>query len=128
MFFMLYVRIEASITRLTLLILSIAFLFLEPVPKALVDDHAGIQALSQFTTPKQTLNTLLQSSNLPNSNKLARYETRRIKEVYQTVLRLNWPQEFAITGLGRKKVDSERAAAALACVQLQVRIDDKKTS
>ncbi|PIK35179.1 putative ATP-dependent RNA helicase DHX30 [Apostichopus japonicus] len=92
---------------------------MEPVPKALVDDHAGIQALSQFTTPKQTLNTLLQSSNLPNSNKLVRYETRRIKEVYQTVLRLNWPQEFAITGLGRKKVDSERAAAALACVQLQ---------
>ncbi|PIK46853.1 putative ATP-dependent RNA helicase DHX30 [Apostichopus japonicus] len=95
------------------------FVHEEPVPKALVDDHAGIQALSQFTTPKQTLNTLLQSSNLPNSNKLVRYETRRIKEVYQTVLRLNWPQEFAITGLGRKKVDSERAAAALACVQLQ---------
>lgn len=95
-------------------------LFPLELSKALIFDHAGFQALSQFGSPKQTLNNLLQSSQLPNSNRLIRYETRQVRDLHQTILRLKWPQEIAVAGLGRRKVDSERSAAALACVQLVV--------
>ena len=40
--------------------------------------------------------------------------------VKQSVLRVTWPEEFTVVGLGTKRVVAEKMAAALACAKLKV--------
>lgn len=88
--------------------------------RSFIQDNASIEALSQFPTPKQVLNDVITSATNSNLRQFLRYETRRVKDSSQTMLHLKWPQEFSVIGVGRRKADSERMAAALACSHLMV--------
>ncbi|KAJ8035548.1 ATP-dependent RNA helicase DHX36 [Holothuria leucospilota] len=86
--------------------------------RSFIQDSASVEALSQFPTPKQVLNDVITSATNSSLRQFLRYETRRVKDSSQTMLHLKWPQEFSVIGVGRRKADSEKMAAALACSHL----------
>ncbi len=81
----------------------------------------GEKALVEFENPKSCLHNTLA---LAVKDAAARYQYNLKQKagdpVKQSVLRVTWPEEFTVVGLGTKRAQAEKMAAALACAKLKV--------
>ncbi|KAJ8337092.1 hypothetical protein SKAU_G00383120 [Synaphobranchus kaupii] len=81
------------------------------------DDVAN--ALSLFPKPKAMLTQVIQVATSSSSlRELVQYETRGGK-VKTCQLTLRWPEEMTFVTSGRRRLEAERRAAALACLRLK---------
>ncbi|XP_033625167.1 ATP-dependent RNA helicase DHX30-like [Asterias rubens] len=80
----------------------------------------GEKALVEFQNPKSCLhNTLSMAVKDATGKYQYKLKQKAGDPVKQSVLRVTWPEEFTVVGLGTKRVVAEKMAAALACAKLK---------
>uniref|UniRef100_A0A672NTB5 RNA helicase n=1 Tax=Sinocyclocheilus grahami TaxID=75366 RepID=A0A672NTB5_SINGR len=79
-------------------------------------DPAVIEALSVFPKPKALLGSIIQVAT--SSNRLLQYRTTGGK-VKTCELTVRWPEEMTFTADGRRRLEAESNAAALACLRFK---------
>ncbi|XP_030630684.1 ATP-dependent RNA helicase DHX30 [Chanos chanos] len=85
----------------------------------LEEDPRVSLALSMFSTPKLLLSKVIQTATCSSRvRELVRYRTAGGK-VKTCDLMLYWPEEMIFTAKGRRKLEAETRAAALACLRLK---------
>ncbi|XP_038058115.1 ATP-dependent RNA helicase DHX30-like [Patiria miniata] len=84
----------------------------------------GEQALKDFRNPKSCLHNVL--SLVAKEGKASNMYQYKVQPapgmgnlVKQSVLRVTWPKEFTVVGLGTRRSQAEKMAAALACAKLK---------
>ncbi|KAG7330534.1 hypothetical protein KOW79_006756 [Hemibagrus wyckioides] len=83
------------------------------------EDPKVSEALSIFSKPKALLSRVIQVATTSDSvNELLRYRTVGGK-VKECELTLHWPEEMSFTARGRRRLEAETRAAALACLRLK---------
>ncbi|XP_041423235.1 ATP-dependent RNA helicase DHX30 isoform X2 [Xenopus laevis] len=85
----------------------------------LAEDANALQALGQFSQPKSVLATVVQrATSSSNSKDYIHYQCDggRIKSCQLT---LNWPEPLSFMARGRRRIEAENKAAALACQKLK---------
>ncbi|XP_022086589.1 putative ATP-dependent RNA helicase DHX30 [Acanthaster planci] len=83
----------------------------------------GERALEEFQNPKSCLhNVLALVAKDGKAGNVCQYKLQPAQgnsKVKQSVLSVTWPQEFTVVGLGRRRTQAEKMAAALACAKLK---------
>ncbi|XP_017327695.3 ATP-dependent RNA helicase DHX30 isoform X2 [Ictalurus punctatus] len=83
------------------------------------EDPKVSEALGIFSKPKALLARVIQVATTSESvNELLQYKTVGGK-VKECELTLRWPAEMSFTGRGRRRLEAETRAAALACLRLK---------
>ncbi|MCJ8731243.1 hypothetical protein PDJAM_G00197250 [Pangasius djambal] len=83
------------------------------------EDPKVSEALAIFSKPKALLARVIQVATTSSSvNELLRYRTVGGK-VKECELTLHWPEEMSFTAHGRRRLEAETRAAALACLRLK---------
>uniref|UniRef100_A0A8C1M6N2 RNA helicase n=1 Tax=Cyprinus carpio TaxID=7962 RepID=A0A8C1M6N2_CYPCA len=80
------------------------------------EDPAVTEALSIFPKPKAVLGSVIQVAT--SSNRLLQYRTTGGK-VKTCELTVRWPEEMTFTAHGRRRLEAESNAAALACLRFK---------
>uniref|UniRef100_W5L5V6 ATP-dependent RNA helicase DHX30 n=1 Tax=Astyanax mexicanus TaxID=7994 RepID=W5L5V6_ASTMX len=85
----------------------------------LQEDPKVTEALAIFPRPKVLLGKFIQVATSPNKiRELLRYRTEGGK-VKKCQLTVGWPEPMTFTAVGRRRLDAETRAAALACLKLK---------
>ncbi|KAK3545954.1 hypothetical protein QTP70_016947 [Hemibagrus guttatus] len=88
-------------------------------PEVVEEDPKVLEALSIFSKPKALLARVIQVATTSGSvNELLHYRTVGGK-VKECELTLHWPEEMSFTARGRRRLEAETRAAALACLRLK---------
>ncbi|XP_016103372.1 putative ATP-dependent RNA helicase DHX30 [Sinocyclocheilus grahami] len=83
------------------------------------EDPAVIEALSVFPKPKALLGSIIQVATSSNRvRELLQYRTTGGK-VKTCELTVRWPEEMTFTADGRRRLEAESNAAALACLRFK---------
>ncbi|KAF5890054.1 putative ATP-dependent RNA helicase DHX30, partial [Clarias magur] len=87
--------------------------------EVLEEDPEVSEALAIFSKPKELLARVIQVATTSNGvNELLHYRTVGGK-VKECKLTLRWPKEMCFTARGRRRLEAETRAAALACLKLK---------
>ncbi|KAG8443444.1 hypothetical protein GDO86_012012 [Hymenochirus boettgeri] len=85
----------------------------------LANDTDTLIALGQFPYPKSTLSTVMQrATSSPNARELIRYQMEG-GQIKTCRLTLMWPETLTFVARGRRRMEAENKAAALACQKLK---------
>ncbi|XP_060769902.1 ATP-dependent RNA helicase DHX30 isoform X2 [Neoarius graeffei] len=83
------------------------------------EDPKVLEALAIFSKPKALLARVIQVATTSGSvNELLHYRTAGGK-MKECELTLRWPEEMSFTAHGRRRLEAETRAAALACLRLK---------
>ena len=80
----------------------------------------GFEASQRFPNAKEKLHNVLQGAMKGHS---LVFDSREVEgKFWQSTLRIPWPRELSCYGEGPSRKEAERNVAAIACVELEVRI------